>query len=182
MIITITGDEGSGKSTIAKLLAKKLNLDHYYMGKIRREAAKAKNMTLAEYNCYGEQHPETDYEVDEYQKQLGKTQNNFIVEGRTSWFLIPGSTKIYFKVDPREGAKRVFAELQKNNHRNEDKNLQTIEDVIKSHQKRRTSDQLRYQKYYSKDCFAEENFDLILDTTNLTPKEVLTKTLEHIKK
>ena len=40
MIISISGFPGSGKSTIAKLLAEKLKWPRYYMGGLRREAAK----------------------------------------------------------------------------------------------------------------------------------------------
>ncbi len=181
MIITIAGDPGSGKSTIGKKLAKKLDYDYYYIGQIRRDAAKKMGMTLAEYNKYGETHPETDIEVDEYQKKLGKEKDNFVIEGRTSWFLIPQSVKLYITVDPLEGAKRVFSHLQKDNKRNEDTDLKTVEDVLKSHRERAQSDKFRYQKYYQKDCFDKNNFDLVVDTTNLSPEEAFNKVWEYIE-
>lgn len=181
MIITITGEPGSGKSTIGKRLAQVLNYDHYYIGQIRRDAAKKKGMTLAEYNKYGETHPETDIEVDDYQKNLGKEKDNFVIEGRTSWFLIPHSVKIYISVDPEEGAKRVFKELQADNNRNEDKELLTIEDVLRSHKEREESDALRYMKYYKKDCANKNNYDLVVDTTNLNPQEAFDAVLEYVQ-
>jgi len=182
MIITITGDAGSGKSTVGQKLAEKLGFERFYMGQIRRNAAKKMGMTLAEYNTYGETHPETDVDIEEYQKKLAQEKDNFIIEGRTSWFLMPTSIKLYFKVDPLEGARRIYKELQKNNNRNEDKNIQTLEDILESNKKRLASDKFRYQKYYQKDCFNENNFDLIIDTTNLTPDQVLEKALVYIKK
>ncbi len=181
MIITIAGDPGSGKSTIGKRIAKKMNYKHYYIGQIRRDAAKKMGMTLAEYNKYGETHPETDIKVDEYQKKLGKEENNFVIEGRTSWFLIPQSIKLYIAVDSSEGARRVFKELQADNNRNEDNYLKTVEDVLTSHKKREDSDKLRYQKYYQKDCSDKNNFDFVIDTTNLTPDEVFEKVWEYLK-
>jgi predicted cytidylate kinase len=181
MIITITGEPGSGKSTIGKKLAQELGYDHYYIGQIRRDAAKKRGMTLAEYNKYGETHPETDIEVDDYQKNLGKEKDNFVIEGRTSWFLIPHSTKIYITVDPEEGARRVFKELQVDNNRNEDNGLLTLTDVLRSHREREASDMLRYQKYYQKNCSDKNNFDLIVDTTKLTPKEAFDSVWSHIK-
>jgi len=181
MIITITGDLGSGKSTVAEKLAEKLNYERIYIGGIRREAAKAKGMTLEEYNKYGETHPETDIEVDDYQKKLGQEKDNFIIEGRTSWFLIPNSLKIYFKVDPVEGAKRIFKELQKENNRNEGTNIRTLEDLLERNKNRLASDKLRYQKYYQKDCYDENNFDFIIDTTNLTREQVFEKTLACVQ-
>ena len=170
MIITITGDPGSGKSTIGKKLEQALGYKRYYIGQIRRDAAKAKNMTLEEYNAYGETHPETDLEVDDYQKQLGQTEDDFIIEGRTSWFLIPQSTKIYIKVDPREGARRIFADLSINQQRNEGNALHSVDDVMESNAKRAKSDDVRYKKYYNKDCFDLNNFDFVLDTTNMSPQ------------
>ena len=181
MIITINGHPGSGKTTIAKRLADILGYKHFYMGKIRREAAKKKGMTLAEYNAFGETNPTTDNEVDEFVKKLGNSQDNFVIESRTGWYLIPHSIKIFITVDPLVGAERVFKELQSTTHRNEDKELKNVKEVLISHQKRMASDQLRYQKYYGIDYTASENFDFIIDTTNLTPEEVFNKTISFIK-
>ncbi|MCX6797924.1 MAG: AAA family ATPase [Candidatus Falkowbacteria bacterium] len=60
MIISISGNHGSGKSTIAESLADKLNWPRYYMGGLRRAAAKKRGLTLAEYNKLGEVDPKTD--------------------------------------------------------------------------------------------------------------------------
>ena len=55
-----------------------------------------------------------------------------------------------------------------------------IEDILESNKKRLASDKFRYQKYYQKDCFNEKNFDFVIDTTNLTPDQVLEETLAYI--
>lgn len=180
MIITITGEPGSGKSTIGKKLAKKLGYKHYYMGQLRRDAAKKRGMTLAEYNAYGEKHPETDYEVDDYQKQLGEDEDNFVIEGRTSWFLIPHSIKLYITVDPKEGARRVFQDLQESDVRNEDTELHSVEEVLHSHTKRMESDRYRYKKYYKIDCCDTSQFDLVIDTTTLNKDEAFEKVWTYI--
>lgn len=181
MIISITGPAGSGKSTIAKMIAKKLSWPRYYIGGIRRQKAKEKGMTLSEYNKLGETDPKTDLEVDQYQKQLGKTKDNFVIEGRTSWSLIPHSIKLYLDVDEREGARRVFKELKKDNKRNEDKNLKTFKDVLASHQQRKKSDILRYKKYYNIDVYDRSHYDYMLNTTNLTKRQVFSKIYNYIK-
>ena len=66
MIISISGNHGSGKSTVAKKLAEHLSWPRYYMGGLRREAAARRGMSLGEYNKLGESDPRTDLEVDEY--------------------------------------------------------------------------------------------------------------------
>ena len=64
MIITISGTPGSGKSTAAEMLSKKLKAERIYVGGIRRELAREKGMTLQELNQYAATHPETDVDVD----------------------------------------------------------------------------------------------------------------------
>jgi len=128
MIISLSGAHGSGKSTIAQKLAEELNWPRYNIGGLRRAAAQKRGLTLAEYNKLGETDPQTDREVDEYQKELSRTQDNFIIEGRASWYFIPRSLKIYLDVTPDVGAERIWQHLQtKTDRANEDKNMQTIQ-------------------------------------------------------
>ncbi len=181
MIISLSGAHGSGKSTIAQRLAEELGWPRYYMGGLRREAAKVRGLTLAEYNKLGEEDPATDREVDEYQKKLGETEDNFIIEGRTSWYFIPHSLKIYLDVSEEEGNKRVFGHLQGKNERNEDKDIESVEDVKESMRRRLASDRLRYRKYYDIDVNDVKNYDFYLDTSNLTIAEVYEKVLTLVK-
>ena len=182
MIISISGAEGAGKSTIAKMLAEKLNWPRYYMGGLRRQKAAERGLTLAEYNKLGETDPSTDLEVDEYQKKLGETEDNFIIEGRTSWHFIPQSFKIFLDVDINEAAKRIFEALKESPERNEDSNIKSVEDMIESLKNRRESDMKRYQKYFDINVFDLTHYDLVLDTTNLEIEEVFKETLVAIEK
>ncbi|MFA5023911.1 MAG: cytidylate kinase family protein [Patescibacteria group bacterium] len=182
MIISLSGAMGSGKSTIAQRLADKLNWPRYYMGGIRREAAKKRGLTLEEYNKLGETDPTTDYEVDEvYQKELARREANFIIEGRTAWHFLPQSLKIYLDVDLEVGAKRIFGNLQQKNDRNEAKNLATWQAVKASNEKRIKSDRARYQKYYQIDVYDRKNYDFYLDTTNLDQNQVFQAVYEWVK-
>lgn len=124
MIISFSGVPGAGKSTIAKMLAQKLGWPRYYMGGLRRQKAKERGMTLEEYNKLGETDPSTDLEVDRYQEKLGKEKDDFIIEGRTSWYFIPHSLKIYLDVDLNKGSERIYWQLKdKNNNKNGKKAL-----------------------------------------------------------
>lgn len=180
MIISFNGDEGSGKSTIAKLVAAEFNYPRYYMGQIFRDMAAKRNLTLVEYLKLGETDPAIDKEVDDYLINLSQKESNFIIESRTAWHFIPTSLKIYLSVDEKEGANRVFKELQKENERNEVKGDFSLEDVLKKIKERRVTDDARYLKYYHIDIRDKKNYDFILDTTNLSKEEVFDKVMEFI--
>jgi cytidylate kinase len=182
MIISLSGAPGSGKSTIAERLAAELGWPRYYMGACRREAARKRGLTLAEYNKLGESDPTTDKEVDDYQKELGEKEDNFVIEGRTSWYLIPHSLKIYLDVAPEEGARRIFSSLQrKGQERNEGKGLDSVAAVLASNQARMASDELRYRQYYGIDVYDRNNYDFYLDTTDLTPEEVFQRVFDSVQ-
>lgn len=179
MIISFGGSEGSGKSGIAKRLAKDLGWPYYDIGGLRRQRATELNMTLEEYNRLGEHDPKTDTEVDEYQQKLGLREDNFVICGRTSWYFISHSLKIFLKVRLEVGAERIFNDLQ---HRNEADSLKTIKDVTESLQRRLKSDDYRYKKYFGIDCYDEKNFDWILDTSDMNQEEAYQQVYDYVKK
>jgi len=180
MVISFSGAPGSGKSTAAKTLAAKLGWPRYYIGGILREIAAQTGMTLAEITERAETDFSVDREIDEYQQNLGKTEDNFVIEGRTSWYFIPQSIKIYLDVDLDEGVKRIHNELAKENNRNEGNGLKSIEDVKRTVLKRIESDKKRYGQYYGFDVYDPKNYDLCIDTTKLTRQQTFVKILKFV--
>jgi cytidylate kinase len=181
LIVSLNGQEGSGKSTIATMLAEKFDIPRFYMGQLFRDMAKEKGMTLTEFRKICDQDPSLDKKVDDYVTSLPNKHEKFIIESRTAWHFIPQSIKIYLRVDSKTAAKRIFDGLaEKNNRGNEDTALDTIENIEKSILKRRVEDSERYFSFYGIRQDEEKNYDLIVDTTNLTIQEVLEKVIIFI--
>lgn len=182
MIVSFCGNPGAGKSTAAKKLADKLGWPYYYIGALRRQIAKEKGLTIEEYNKLGETDPSTDLEIDNYQTELGKKDDNFIIDGRTSWYFIPRSLKIFVDVNEEVGAQRILGSLARGRDRNEtNKELKNVAEMVKINQIRKASDDKRYKQYYNIDINDMSNFDFIIDTTHLTPEETFAKLWEKVQ-
>lgn len=177
MIITISGLPGSGKSTIGKMLAARLGYKFYSIGDLRGKMATDRGMTIEELNALGEKEAWTDKDADEYQIELARREDNFIVDGRISFYFIPQSFKIFLSVDPDEAARRVF-----NNPRPDEKRPKNVEELKTAMQARLQSDALRYKKYYGITYPDPTAFDLVIDTSNLTPAEILDTILRALPK
>ena len=191
MIITISGQAGSGKSTMAQKLQDLFQAERIYVGGIRRELARKKGMSLEELNEYATTHPETDVDIDKevaaQARALAKSGKNIIVEGRTQFHFLPESIKIFMKVSHDEAARRIWKDLQEKGtkeKRNEG-NFKSLAELKKSLIERDKNDTLRYKKYYGFDHQDERHFDLVVDTTSLTPEEteeIILKFVQKVKK
>ncbi|MGV8172481.1 MAG: cytidylate kinase family protein [Candidatus Woesearchaeota archaeon] len=176
MIITISGQACSGKTTVGKLLAKRLKYEFFDIGTLRKNAAKVYGMTIEEYNVYGMMHPETDMDADAETIRLGKTLDNFVIQGRLAYHFIPKSFKVYLTVDPDIAAKRIF--LDKDPSRNSKSKTADLDEIKRLNKERDQSDILRYDKIYGiKDFTEKQNYDLVIDTSNITPEQVVDKIL-----
>jgi len=176
MILTISGKLGSGKSTAAKLAAKKLNLKHYSTGDFMREIAAERGISLLELSKLAEKDKTIDEKLDQRQIELGKSEDNFIIDARLGWHFIPNSIKVFLDVDLDTGAQRIFNDL-----RETEKENKTLEDTKKGIVRRMESETLRYKTYYGINCYDLNNYDLVVDTTNLNIEEVVDKIVEFVK-
>lgn len=168
MKITISGFPGAGKGTLIKRLEEEYKIPSFSVGQLRREYALSHGMNINELNHLGEQNSLTDTTADAYQKQWAKENSNFILDGRLSYFFTPESIKIFLTVDSLEGARRIQEAA-----RESEKAQISLEERIKTNQLRCESDIRRYNSIYGiENCYDEDNFDIILDTTHRNPDEV----------
>lgn len=174
MKITISGKPGSGKSTVAKALAKEFNLKHYSVGNFMRQIAEKRNMSLIELSKIAESDKSVDKELDSMTKSLNN-QDDFVIDSRLAFHFIPDSIKIYLDVSLDEAAKRIFKDKRKGE---KEKTIEQLKFQIK---RRIDSERKRYLEYYHVYIDNANNYDLIVDTTSLTKKQVLEKVIEFIK-
>ncbi len=165
MIITINGCSGSGKSSVSKALAARLGYKVYSAGDVRRNYAREHGMTLEELNKKAVDDPASDLLVDEYMKQLCKTEDNFVVESRLGFLFFPKSIKIYLNAQDEVRAKRT---MEKGRLQESHKDLN---EAIKKLRARDKGDVARYMKLYKVNHLDMKHYNLIVDTSNNTVEQ-----------
>jgi len=165
--ITIAGDLGSGKSTVAKLIAKEKKFNTYSTGDIQRNIASQHNMSTLELNEYMKTHPEIDGEIDNYTKELNTAKESFILDSRMAWFFIPDSFKLYLKVQSRIAANRVYKDQIRVSEKYKD--IDAAEELIL---RRKEIENERFKKLYNVSCNDLDNYNFIIDTSYAAPEEL----------
>lgn len=173
-IISLAGDLASGKGTVSKILMQKLNYGVYRNGEYFRSLAKKMNMTVTEFNKYVVEHPEIDQQIEKSAAEYAKEHNNFIIDARLGWYAVPESFKVYLTVDINEAAKRAFYDK----NRKDTENLATIEEQKKDMIERSRIENERYWEIYHVRKDNMKNYDLVIDTSKITPEEVADKIIE----
>lgn len=172
MIISLAGHQGAGKSTVGKMLAERLGYRRYSTGDFFRELARERGMTLLEFNESLEHDGgEVDRIVDDRQKKIGETDDDFIIDGRLAFHFIPHSFKVFLSVNARVGVERLFHDSANLTREGIDEH-ETLEEAIRDTEARRLSESKRYLEYYGIDNLDTSHFDLVVDTSHHTPEEV----------
>lgn len=177
MIITVSGTPGSGKSTIAKLLAQKLGFKHHSTGDFMRAMAKERGVSIQELNRLALTDRSVDDANDARLRELGVFEDDFVVDARLGWKFIPRAVKILLTVSEDEAARRIFAA-----RRPDEKENTTLAKTKKNIATRLASEIARYKKLYGADYTDNKHHDLVIDTTTLTPELIIEKILDFLKK
>ncbi len=173
--ITISGESGSGKSTVADVLARKLRINRYSTGDYMRTMAAARGVTIVDLNKISETDASIDKELDDWQKNLEKSTESFVIDSRLGFYFIPSSLKIFLSADEQERARRIF-----NGKRLVESNT-TMKKTLADMKKRKNLEKNRYKEKYGVDYFHLKHYDIVIDTTDISPLQVADKIIQFIK-
>ena len=174
--ITIAGDLGSGKSTVANHLISNINYRIESAGLIFRRLAEQHGMTAKEFNQFIESNPKYDNMVDDTIKEMGAKEENIIFDSRLAWYFVPKSFKIYMYVDVDTATARIF-----NDKGRVSESYSDMATAKKEIIERRESEVLRYKTFYNIDINNYSNYDFIIDTSHATKDEVNEAVLSNFK-
>lgn len=168
-MITVGGLPGTGTSTLCKLISPALHLPYVYAGQLFRNEAAARNMSLAEFGALCETDPSVDKALDAKQVKLlqGKP---VLLEGRLSGWLAAQNNvpalKVWVTCEETERIRRI---TERDGGNADDQAKKTLE--------REASERARYQSYYGIDLADLSPYDLVLNSTKLTPDELASQVI-----
>lgn len=177
MHITITGDLGSGKSTVARELCRLLGYTYLSTGQIQRNLAKEMGMNTLEFNRYTDQNLHIDDYIDNKVKEINDVKEPHILDSRLAWHFIKTSFKIYLMALDEVAALRVL----KDDTRIGEPPSEDIQSKIKELRERRESENQRFASNYGIKPRLFDDFDAIVDTSTADISQV-TDILVHLYK
>ncbi|MEA4956692.1 Cytidylate kinase [bioreactor metagenome] len=170
MIITIGGLAGSGTTTAADVLSKKIDIPFISAGGIFRDMAKEKGMSLLEFSKFAEDNTAIDIELDKRQAEIAKNSENLIVEGRLSAYFVEADLKIWLLAPLDIRANRVS--------KRESKSMGVVTEEIII---REESEALRYLDIHNIDINNFDIYDLVLNTNRFDPDSIAKIILTTLK-
>lgn len=169
MHITITGNLGSGKSTICKLLNEKYQFEVYSTGKVQRELARQMNMTTLELNQLMCSDKKYDKMIDDETARISRENRDkdIIFDSRLAWHFVEKSFKVFVSVSLEVAAERVM-----NDQRGAEEKYSTLEEAKSLLAERASTECKRYKDIYNLNYMDFNNYNLIIDSTDCLPDKI----------
>jgi len=168
VVIAVSGEAASGKTTIARKLAEIYGLRFISIGMLFRKIAEERGISVIELHKIAEQDESIDRTIDNMAIEEAK-KGNVVIEGHlTAWILKDiADVKIYLKADLNLRAKRLA-----------ERDGKSFEEALREIQEREEINRRRYLKIYGIDIRDLSIFDIVLDRTYLN----IDQTIEILKK
>lgn len=171
MIFTISGNPGSGKTTVAEFLSKKFKLKLYTVGEMARQIAAKRGISVEELSKLALKDSRIDREIDSIHKKI---HGNFILDSRIGFHFFPKAIKMFLYCEPLVAAKRIYKAKRPTERL-------SLKETIKEIEKRQQTDRKRYKKYYGIDIQDIKNYDIIIGTSNMNKTQVDKMALRAVK-
>ncbi len=177
MFIALNGQLASGKSTICRILENRYGFSTFSTGQIQRALANEMGITTLELNELGMKDYHYDYIIDGRLSQYAKenTDKDIIFDSRMAWHFVEGAYKIHLLVSPIIAAERVYGKRE-----TKEETYHSVQEAMEDLIKRRQVEAERYKVVYNANMMDFRNYDLIIDTSTLTPDGICDIIYNHI--
>lgn len=155
MIVTIGGLAGSGTTTAAKILSKRMGIPYISAGNVFRQMAAENEMNILEFSKYAEGNLEIDQEIDRRQARIADESDDLIVEGRLSSYFVDADIRVFLIAPLSVRTERIS--------NRENKPLKIVEEEILE---RGESEAKRYKELHGINIDDMDIYDLVIKTNS----------------
>ncbi|MCK5309492.1 MAG: AAA family ATPase [Thermoplasmata archaeon] len=171
MTISISGPPGSGKTTVGKLLAKKLDYEFISTGMVFRQMAEEQNVSLAKFGEMAIDDHEIDKELDKRIIALARGNKSLVLEGRLAGHMLHLNGIKAFKI-------LVDAHIHIRAERIAGREDKDVEQVRKEIETRADCEWKRYHDIYDIDRESLAVYNLVVHSDDATPEEIVANITE----
>ncbi len=171
-VIAISGQAGSGKTTVARAIAERLGLRLVSAGRLFRRLAEERGVELVEFHVIAERDLDIDRRLDDMVREEARA-GNVVVEGHVAAWIVRdlADVALYLKADVAERARRVALRDGK-----------PIDVALREIVEREGSNKRRYYKLYGVDVERDLHvFDLVMDTTHIGTDAMCNVALAYVE-
>ena len=174
MHITLTGNLGSGKSTLSRILEAEYGYEIFSTGKVIRQIAEEQGVSVLEMNKLMEKDHKYDHMIDDTTARISREQKDkkILFDSRLAWNFVEESFKVFLSVSLTVAASRVLGDTS----RGEVESYKSVEECMASLKDRAATEDRRYKDIYGIEYFNYANYNLVLDSSDCAP-EVLAQIL-----
>jgi len=165
--ITLTGDLGSGKSVVSRILCEQTGFEYISTGRVQRQLAQELGIDTLEMNRLADTDPSIDERIDSIFVALGKDPKGYVIDSRMAWFFLPESFKVFLKTDVHIAVQRILNDPNRNSEQ-----YSSPQEAAQKILARKASENARFLAKYGADCSNLDNFDLVIDTAKRSQAEV----------
>jgi len=160
LVITISGLHGTGKTTVAEILAKRLRLRHVSAGQLFRQIAGERGLSLSDMSSRASEKDELDRLVDSCTKEeAGK--GNVVIDGLLAGWIAGEDADLRFYLSALDDVR--IARIAR-------RDKCSFEEARKVTLFRERLERRRFKRFYAIDIDDYSIYDLVLNTGLLSPR------------
>jgi cytidylate kinase len=172
-IVVLGGPPGSGKSTVRKLLSARLGYETFSTGDFVRSLAITRGMTLEELNEAIAQSKELEECIDAELMRIEREGDHMVVDSHLAFHFIPSGFSVFLQVSLDAAARRIFEDKHAEMRIRSGDTMATMEEACLKTKKRVDNHRDRYMRHYGIDPYVPEAYDLVLDSEQYSPDEIV---------